>query len=209
MEELVRNMDAGPDLALRWLTALAVAHCRPRPATASSAVGASGHETCGDADMADAAPGASVGAEDGGTNRPNGVQGRPQAAAAADGAANDAVTPNEAGPAEAASQAGAAQPWSGLAGSPYEAALLALVKACRWRGESLSSLQLMCSSFGPLHCQGQGTASLLRRTAAWLPQEPMWNHAVQPPSSKTILANITRELSSDGSACTLVPTQSR
>ena len=35
--ELLRDADAGLDLALRWLSALAVAHCRPRPRVSSEA----------------------------------------------------------------------------------------------------------------------------------------------------------------------------
>ena len=172
-EELLRDADAGLDLALRWLTALAVAHCHPRPSATNSAAGAAGGEPGDDPDMADAAGDAAVDAEDGGGKEPYGVQGHRGAAAAADGAANAAAKPTdprgrpansqpseaarEAGTAEQASQAGTAPPWGGLAGSPYEAALLALVKACRWREWILSFVEPGRRVCVPLCCQGQGT----------------------------------------------------
>ncbi len=174
MEELLRDADAGLDLALRWLTALAVAHCRPRLPPPSSAAGAAaGGELGGDTDMADAAGDPGTGAEDSSATRMNGLQSHGQGSAAGDGAANAAATPkdprgppaslkpseaaDEAGTEGAASKAGPARPWGGLAGSPYEAALLALVKACRWREESLSVAQSGRGSSAPLCCQGQGT----------------------------------------------------
>ena len=177
MEELLRDADAGLDLALRWLTALAVAHCRPRPPAppSSSAAGAAGAEPSGDTDMADAFDASGTGAADGSADRPNGVQGHSVAAATADGAAiAAAATPSdpraapsaqskpseaasEAGVTEAASKAAGAQPWGGLAGSPYEAALLALVKACRWQEENVSTGQSGRSCRGFHCCQGQKT----------------------------------------------------
>ena len=172
-EELLREPDAGLDLALRWLTALAVAHCRPRPEATNLAACAAGGEPDEDTDMADAAGDAAVDAEDSSGRELNGVQGHQQVPAAADGAASAAAKPTdlrgrpansqpseavgEAGTADQASQAGTAQPWGGLAGSPYEAALLALVKACRWREEALSVVEPGCTYCGPLCCQVQGT----------------------------------------------------
>ena len=172
VEELLRDADAGVELALRWLTALAVAHCRPRAPPPSSAAGGAGDELGRDTDMADIAADAALGAEDSSRKKMNGVPSHRAAAEAADGAPQAAASPkdprgppvglkpskaaSEAGTEGAASTAGVAQPWGGLAGSPYEAALLALVKACRWREESLSDAQSGRSSFSSSVLPGSG-----------------------------------------------------
>ena len=71
-----------------------------------------------------------------------------------------AASNSEASTADAASEAAASQPWAGLSGSPYETALLALIKACRWRQDELQVLWLGGSNPGPECCQGLMTMSI-------------------------------------------------
>lgn len=175
VEELLRDADAGLDLALRWLSALAVAHCRPRRQRGLAA-GASGDAAGGDTDMDDAAANVTASAEDSGSEKPNGVhEAQTAAAATADGLAAAATNPSDprqrpakavpaappdgASTADATATAGAPQPWAGLSGSPYETALLALIKACRWHEEKLSVMCLGHSNPCALNCQDLRTMS--------------------------------------------------
>ena len=180
MDELLQDANVGLDLALRWLSALAVAHCRPRPGSAATDLqtSASARTADGDTEMADA----SAAADGQGAMPGSGFAREGAPAAGLDAATLSEVTkePAEepgsvaeegrvAGGADASAAAAAAaavqRQWAGLAGSPYETALLALLRACRCCA-SLSQSQWRTSSTGTFQVE-----SNVRALAQWQPQQ--------------------------------------
>ena len=149
MDELLRDADAGLDLALRWLSALAITHCRPRLRSGSDATdapaAASRRQADGDTDMRDAdaaGPATKAAPAASGLNTP--LQ---QASDVTADAAADIEAAQKAGSAEDAGRVGAAggeaaaagEQHAGLASSPYETALLAMLRACRCCAEPFVS----------------------------------------------------------------------